>query len=98
MEDTLNHLQFHNVKLRYFREDVLILQSLPLEIRVEFKSYLKRNGRYTHVHENDEPIEPIPETRLFDEDIERLNQLHGEELISYIMRMVDEKRYIIVNE
>ena len=97
MEDSLNHLQFHNVKLRYFREDVLILQSLPLEIRVEFKSYLKRNGRYTHVHENDEPIEPIPATRLFAADTARLTQSHGEELISYILRMVDEKRYMSVD-
>lgn len=98
MEDTLNHLQFHEVKLRFFREDMLILKSLPLDIRVEFKSYLHQNGRYTHVHGEDAPIEPIPETRLFDVDLERLSQLRGEELISYIKRMVEEKRYIIVTQ
>lgn len=98
MEDSLNHLQFHEVKLRYFREDMLILKSLPLEMRADFASYLHQNGRYTHIHENDAPIEPIPETRLFDVDLERLFQLRGEELISYIERMVEEKRYIIVTQ
>lgn len=98
MEDSLNHLQFHEVILRYFREDMMILKSLPLDIRAEFASYLHKNGRYTRVYEDDAPVEPIPETRLFDVDLERLSQLRGEELIPYIERMVEEKRYIIVTQ
>lgn len=98
MEDSLSHLQFREVKLRYFREDMLVLKALPIEQRVEFKSYLHQNGRYTHVHEGDDPVEPIPEARLFDEDLDKVCQLCGEKLISYITKMVEEKRYIIVSQ
>lgn len=49
--DSLNHLQFKARKIKFYDEDLRRMENMSLEERVEFKSKLKAENRYTYVDE-----------------------------------------------
>ena len=49
--DNLNHLQFSARRIKFYDEDLKKMETMTLEERVEYKSMLKKENRYTYVNE-----------------------------------------------
>ena len=49
--DNLNHLQFSTRRIKFYDEDLKKMETMTLEERVEYKSMLKKENRYTYVNE-----------------------------------------------
>ena len=46
--ENLNHLQFRAHKIKFYDEDLKKMETMSLEEKIEFKSKLKEEHRYTY--------------------------------------------------
>ena len=48
IDSTLNHLELKTLKVKFYVEDIEKMKSMSLEERIEYKSKLKSEHRYTY--------------------------------------------------
>lgn len=49
--NSLDHLKFHEKKVKFYDEDIEKMSGMSLEEEVEYMAELKATGRYTYVEE-----------------------------------------------
>jgi hypothetical protein len=49
--NSLNHLKFHEKKVKFYDEDVEKMKGMSIEKEVEYMAELKATGRYTYIEE-----------------------------------------------